>query len=132
MKALIIHVASAGEVICSTPLIRILKTQLDDIQRYYVTSTKGASALSENPYLNKVYTMDNGYLKLWIEIRKQKFDMIVDLDASPLSYGLSMLNGAQVYRMHRKKVAKWFRNRINPDAEPPPHLAIQYMNVVAS
>jgi ADP-heptose:LPS heptosyltransferase len=79
MKALVICGESLGEVVFSTPVIRAMKVELDDIHLHGLFPTEVAYAAKENPYLDVIHTQDGSFWKSVSNLRREKFDIVVNL-----------------------------------------------------
>ncbi|MBL7874470.1 MAG: glycosyl transferase, partial [Cyclobacteriaceae bacterium] len=53
MKILIIRFSSIGDIVLTTPVVRVLKTQVTDAEVHYVTKARYQSILQSNPYIDK-------------------------------------------------------------------------------
>lgn len=129
MKVLIIHAASAGEVIFSTPLIRAIKTHDADTGIYYVTTSSGKLALEENALVSATYDVKLGVRKLFRELQRHSFDMIIDLDRNFLSYVLTRLTRGRL--LYGPK-ANWLANFGRRKSTEQTHLVERYLRVLDS
>lgn len=129
MKILIIHIASAGEVIFSTPLIRALKTHFENAEVYYLTSVNGHLALAESPYLDKVYSVAKITTTVYTTLRSEKFNLIFDLDNNSASLILSMTLPGKVYRYQKRTFKSLLQDRFKLREKPTSHLVSRYMAV---
>lgn len=130
MKILIIHTGTTGEVLFCTPLIRSLRVQLDaSIQ--LITGPAGQLAIEENPYLDGVIDYSLGMLNAVRQVRRQRFDCIVDLDADLSSWLICASSGARhVYRRPRPRLASFLITRFKIDQFTGENLADQYLQLV--
>jgi len=132
MKVLIIHAASAGEVIFSTPLIRAIKTHDARAGIYYVTTSSGTLPLEENALVSATYDVKQGVLKLYRELQGHSFDMVIDLDRNFLSYILTRLTQGRL--LYGPK-ASWLTNfvrRKSAESTEQTHLVERYLRVLDS
>lgn len=97
MKVLILCTSSIGDIIFSTPLIRMLKVQLDEAEVHYGVPPDFFPVLEENPYLTKVLTLSGGWWERISKIRREKYDCIVDLEGAPFLW----LCGSSIFRCPR-------------------------------
>lgn len=130
MKVLIIHVAPAGDVVFSTPLIRGLKVHLDDAELYYVTSSAGAVVLEENPYLEKVYDSTLAYRDTWYALRKHRFDVVIDLTATLAAAFLTLFTRARIFRSKKRSMKTWFDLKKKNALSNNTHLVERYIDTV--
>ncbi len=85
MKILVIRFSSIGDIVLTTPVIRCLKNQIDDVETHVLTKKKFSSLYKTNPYINKVYEYDDSLKKNIEELRLENYDYIVDLQKNKRS-----------------------------------------------
>jgi ADP-heptose:LPS heptosyltransferase len=78
-KILIVRFSSIGDIILTTPVIRCLKLQRPDIDIHYLTKHKYSSLLNQNPYIQKIYTIDKEIGEVLPDLRLEQYDLIIDL-----------------------------------------------------
>ena len=85
MKILVIRFSSIGDIVLTTPVIRCLKNQIDDVEIHVLTKKKFSSLYKTNPYINKVYEYDDSLKKNIEELKLEDYDYIVDLQKNKRS-----------------------------------------------
>ena len=78
-KVLIIRFSSIGDIVWTTPVIRCIKEQLPGIELHYCTKIQYKSMVEANPHLNKIFYLENSLHDLIGDLKKEKYDFIVDL-----------------------------------------------------
>jgi heptosyltransferase-2 len=113
MKILFIKFGKAGDLIILTPLIEIVRKKLK-ANLMFLMSKKFYEILEGNPYIEKFYFIEDGFLKNVKELRKEKFDFVFDFDKKILStlYSIFLLP-AKIKRPKknsiRRKIAVIFK-----------------------
>lgn len=79
MKILILRFSSIGDIILTTPIVRCLKIQLPNAEIHYLTKSAFSSLLTNNLYIDKVYSYDKNLNEIIHILRNEKFDYIIDL-----------------------------------------------------
>lgn len=74
MKILVIRLSSIGDIVLTSPVVRILKKQLN-AEVHFLTKTNFSSWLSHNPYIDVIHHYEEGNNPL----KKEEFDLIIDL-----------------------------------------------------
>ena len=92
MKILLFRSGGIGDVLLSTPLIRVLKKQYPDASISYLCGRWSAGVLENNPHVSEVIPVDDSVffrffsrlrlIPLIFKIRKKRFDMVFILDKS--------------------------------------------------
>ncbi|MCK5700331.1 MAG: glycosyltransferase family 9 protein [Cyclobacteriaceae bacterium] len=78
-KILIIRFSSIGDIAWTTPVVRCIKQQIQGVELHYCTKIKYKSMLEANPYIDKLHYLEDSLGSLIQELKKEKFDFILDL-----------------------------------------------------
>ena len=128
-KVLIVRLSSMGDIIFHIPLANILKKNGYEVG--WVVSEKGYDLLKGNPCLDKVYLVPAkkwkkrkfkllnffDYLKILFEIRKEKYDIVLDCQQMFKSLIWTIFSGAKrrIITKHAKEFAQFGANEIVND-----------------
>ena len=99
MKFLIIQTAFIGDVVLATPMAEALD-QLDNVEVHFLVRKGNESLLENNPFIDRVWIWHKGQnklrnlFKLSTEIRKEKFDCIINLQRFASTGFLTWRSGA--------------------------------------
>lgn len=77
-KILIIRFSSIGDIVLTTPVIRCIKQQLN-AEVHFITKTGYRSILDTNPYIDKVYSIEQEFTEIVDQLRDENYDFVVDL-----------------------------------------------------
>jgi ADP-heptose:LPS heptosyltransferase len=117
-KILVIKLRAVGDVLLSTVVTKNLRLAFSEAQIDYLTEPPSVEVLNGNPYINKVHVHDRAKLggaNLIGFVRKQRYDLVIDLFGNPRTALITRLSGA------RYRVGYRFRGRTyayNIMAEP--------------
>jgi len=79
-KILIIRFSSIGDVVLTSPIVRCLKMQLDNVEIHYLTKNQYEQIVETNPFISKVYTIEKDELHMALrEMKKENYDYVIDL-----------------------------------------------------
>jgi len=111
-KILIIRLSSIGDIVLSTPLIRVLRNKFPNSQIDFIIKKEFSELLKYNPNLTNLieFNTENGFkelLRLKSQILKENYDLIIDIHNNLRSIFLRMFTGAHVVRIN-KRVFKRF------------------------
>jgi ADP-heptose:LPS heptosyltransferase len=83
MKILVIRLSSIGDIVLTTPVIRAIKEQLQDVELHFLTKKANELVVASNPHIDKIhfYTPDN-LSALMKELKAEQFQVVVDLQKS--------------------------------------------------
>lgn len=79
MKFLIIRFGSIGDIVLTTPVIRCLKKQLPGAEVHFIVGRAFKETIKNNPYLDKIHVEKKEVSSLLTELKKERFDYIIDL-----------------------------------------------------
>jgi len=129
MKILVIQFSSISEIVLSTPVIRILKSDLQHTV-HYLTKKEYFNNLVANPYLDKIHLLENSTTQSINELRKEKFDYIVDLQNNFQTRILKARIGKKSLLFKRLKFKHWLLVNFKLNLLPNVHVVERYLEVV--
>ena len=128
-KILIIRFSAMGDIILTTPIIRCLKKQGHDVHITYLTYQKNADILMFNPYIDRIWSISRMDGSTLLQIRAEKYDLIVDLHKNLKSLAVKLLAGVPiVHSFHKLNIKKWLYVRFKLDYMPEKHLVDRYFD----
>ena len=96
-RILIIKPRGIGDIVLSTIVLDNLHNHFKDVKIDYLTEHFAKHAVTNNPFVSKVLTMhkkDNVIKVAW-KIRKEKYDLIIDLWSNPRTAQITFLSGVK-------------------------------------
>jgi len=127
MKILIIRFSSIGDIVLTTPVVRVLKTQLDNPEIHYATKKQFAGLLTENPYVDKVHILDAKLWPLIKTLREEKFDCIVDLHNNLRTRIIKLSMNVKAYSFDKLNWEKWLLVNLKINRLPSLHIVDRYL-----
>lgn len=111
MKILVIQQKMIGDVLTSTILFEALRERYPNAQLHYLINTNTLSVVEQNPFIDKcirINPKDEKYffkmLRLCIELRQHRYDILIDCYSKLSSNFLSLLSKAKTkisyYKSH--------------------------------
>lgn len=131
MKILILRFSSIGDIVLTTPVIRTLKTQLADVEVHYATKKEYQPVLSENPYIDKLHSLEESLKNLIKSLKKEQFDLIIDLHNNLRTRIIKVRLGVKSYSFQKLNVEKWLLTNFKVNRLPNVHIVDRYMDSVA-
>lgn len=95
-----------GDVVMTSPVVRWLKLQLE-AEVHFITKKGFAGLVSCNPYIDRIWTMDNNFDKLISDLRSAQYDIVVDLHLSLRSRRLCFHLDVPVCSFDKLTIEKW-------------------------
>jgi len=129
MKALILRFSSIGDIVLTTPVIRALKTQLH-CEVHYATKAKFSEILVGNPYIDKVHCLNGSLNDLIAELKKERYDYVVDLHNSLRTLLIKSRLGVKSRSFNKLNFRKWLLVNFKINRMPNVHVVDRYMDAV--
>ena len=130
MKILIVRFSSIGDIVLTTPVVRVLKTQLDNAEIHYVTKIQFRGLLTENPYVDKIHVLEGELQPLIKELRSEKFDYIIDLHNNLRTRILKMALGVKSFSYNKLNWEKWLMVNFKINKLPSIHIVDRYLSTI--
>lgn len=99
---LLIHLRRIGDILLTTPAVRAIREFYPDKKITYLTEEPFYEVLSGNPYLDNVILLQEDekkdmkkYLQFLRNIRKKRFDLVIDFYGNPRSSLIAFVTGAK-------------------------------------
>lgn len=131
-KILIIRFSSIGDIVLTTPVIRNIKTQLEDCEVHYCTKDGYRSILEANPYVDKVHLLHGSLRELVHRLRSEKFDVIIDLHNNLRSSIIKGMLRIPAFTFDKINFKKWLMVNLKINKLPNRHIVDRYMDTVAT
>ncbi len=101
MKFLLIQLRRIGDVLMTTPSIRLLQESFPEAQLVFLTEAPADQVLRENPYLAEILILNRQQtiresVDFFRMIRQQQFEVVIDFFGNPRSALLSRFSGAPI------------------------------------
>lgn len=129
MKILVIRLSSIGDIVLTTPVIRALKIQLDDVIIHYCAKSQYCLLLEDNPYLDLIFPFSdtNAFYR---ELKRQQYDFVVDLQKNFMSYKISRKLKVPRGSFPKLNFEKWLMVNLKINQLPKLNIVDRYMAAV--
>ncbi|HRH64851.1 MAG TPA: glycosyltransferase family 9 protein [Bacteroidia bacterium] len=131
-KFLILRFSSIGDIVLTTPVIRCLKKQVPDAEVHYLTKRSFASVLLGNPYIDKLYFLENNFHEIVGQLRQEKYDAVIDLHHNQRSLRLKTTLGVKSYSFRKLNIEKWLLVNFHINKLPGIHIVDRYLETLTS
>jgi len=132
VKVLVVRFSSIGDIVLTTPVLRGLKEQIENIEIHYLTKKQFAPILQENPRIDKIYTIDNHIDELVDDLKKEKYAFIIDLHNNLRTKSLKFKLRRPSKSINKLNWKKWFFVQLKINTMPRKHIVDRYFETVAS
>jgi len=129
-KILIIRFSSIGDIVLTTPVLRVLKQQMG-AEVHFLTKQPFAAILETNPNVDKVYILTEDINDVIGELKKEEYDAIVDLHHNLRSQRIKLALGKPATSFAKLNVQKWVMVNFHIDQLPSVHIVDRYLETIA-
>ncbi len=130
LKILIIRFSSIGDIVLTSPVIRCLKKQVNGIELHYLTKKAFETVLAGNPQLDKIHYLENSLSDCIQELKKEKFDYIIDLHHNLRTSWIKTKLGVSSSSFDKLNWQKWLLVNLKRNTLPPVHIVDRYLETV--
>ncbi|HTC19233.1 MAG TPA: glycosyltransferase family 9 protein [bacterium] len=112
-KILVIRLRAIGDIVLSTPVLRALRKAFPAAQIHFATYAVNEPLLRHNPNLNRLMVNPANHssslekFRFFRAIRRERYDWVFDLEATPRSAWLTLATGAPQRVGYAFRVRKW-------------------------
>jgi len=131
-KILIIRFSSIGDIVLTTPVVRCIKEQKPEIEIHYLTKKSFKTLLENNPYISKIHTIEKNVNEVIAELKKEKFDFIVDLHNNLRSTHTKLQLGKKSASFKKLNFKKWILVNFKINQMPAMHIVDRYIETTSS
>lgn len=132
MRFLILRFSSIGDIVLTTPVIRLLRKKFPDAVIDYATKQQYEICVRHNPYLNTIHCL-NPNQSLWNFIKNlPKYDYIIDLHNNLRTFQIKALLRTKSYSFDKLNIKKWLYTTFKINTLPPVHIVDRYLATLQS
>lgn len=119
-RILLIQLRQVGDVILTTPIAHILKQALPEARISFLTESPSHHLLAHNPYIDEVIVTKRKdglwpTLRTIWQLRRRRFDAVLDFMSNPRSAQLAFGSGAAMRISYPKKGrGRLYTHQVNP------------------
>ncbi len=125
MKLLVIRFSSIGDIVLTTPVLRVLKTQLN-AEVHFATKKSYSFVLEANPHIDKFHFLDESLLDLIKRLKKERFDFVVDLHNNLRTKIICLSLGRPFRSFPKLNFHKWLWINFKVNLMPKLHIVDRY------
>ncbi len=131
-KFLIIRFSSIGDIVLTTPIVRCLKLQYPEAEVHYVTKKSYKTLLENNPYIDKIFTLEKSLNDLVKQLKLEEYDYVIDLHNNLRTSIIKLGLGVKSFSFDKLNFQKWILVKFKKNIMPNVHIVDRYMKTVES
>ena len=129
LKILVVRFSSIGDIVLTTPVVRMLKKQLN-AQVHFLTKSAYVSLLKNNPYIDSVYQIDASINEVIGDLKKENYDYVIDLHNNLRTQILKFRLGMPAKSFNKLNMEKFMLTNFKLDMMPKIHIVDRYLETV--
>jgi len=117
--------------VLTTPVIRCLKQQIENIEIHYLTKSQFKNIVSTNIYIDKVHTLDTSLANTITLLRQENYDGVIDLHNNLRTQRVKLALNKPSHSFKKLNFKKWLLVKFKTNHLPAIHIVDRYMETVA-
>jgi len=130
-KILIIRFSSIGDIVLTTPVIRMAKEQIPNAEVHFLTKASFASILSNNPHIDKLHSVENNLMQVVSDLKKENFDWIIDLHNNLRTARIKRTLKRPSKSFNKLNIEKWLLVNLKKNKLPNVHIVDRYLDTLS-
>lgn len=129
-KILLIRFSSIGDIVLTTPIVRCIKQQLPEVELHVLTKSSFRSIYAANPNIDKVFELHGNMKELISQLRKERYDFVVDLHKNWRSLRVRMALHCPSSSFPKLDFRKFLYTKLKIGKLPQVHIVDRYFRAV--
>lgn len=129
-KILIIRFSSIGDIVLTSPVVRCVKKQIPGATIHMLTKSVYAPMLEANPHIDKIYSFHKGLHEVIPKLRKEHYDLIIDLHKNLRSLRVRIALWKKTYSFQKLNFRKLWYTVTKQNVMPDKHIVDRYLDSV--
>lgn len=131
LKILVIRFSSIGDIVLTTPVLRVLHMQLG-AEVHFLTKAAFAPIVSVNPHVTRVITLGEDFGSMLGELREQQYDHVLDLHHNLRTQRIRLALHRPFTAFSKLNFEKWLLTRFGINRLPDQHIVERYLAAASS
>lgn len=132
MRFLLLRFSSIGDIVLTTPVIRCLKLQFDSAEIHFIVKKQYADVLKHNPYIDKLWLLDDNVDELISDLKNTKIDFVIDLHKNLRTFNIKRKLSLKAISFNKINIEKWLMVNLKINRLPEVHIVDRYMETLKS
>ena len=129
LKILVVRFSSIGDIVLTTPVVRMLKTQLNT-EVHFLTKAPFVSLFKNNPYVDSVFQIDKSINEVISDLKKENYDYVIDLHNNLRTQILKITLGVAAKSFNKLNWEKFLLTNFKTNILPDVHIVDRYLDTV--
>ena len=131
LKILVVRFSSIGDIVLTTPVVRMLKKQLN-AEVHFLTKAPFIVLFKNNPNVDSVFQINNSIREVISDLKKENYDYVIDLHHNFRTRILKFRLGVSSRSFKKLNMEKLILTIFKIDSLPKVHIVDRYLDAVTS
>ena len=131
LKFLIIRFSSIGDIVLTSPIVRLIKLKFPDCELHFLTKKKFSFLLEHNPNIDKVIEFDDSLKPILESIKDNKYDYLIDLHNNLRTRRIKNALSIPDFTIDKLNFKKWLLVNLKIDNLPKTHIVERYIDTLS-
>lgn len=122
--------SSIGDIVLTSPVVRIIKNQVENSQVHFLTKTQFSQVVENNPNIDKVHLFNNNLNELIEVLRNEDFDYIIDLHNNLRTRKIKQKLKIVAFSFNKLNYEKWLLVNFKKNKLPNIHIVDRYLDTL--
>ncbi len=129
LKILVVRFSSIGDIVLTTPVVRMLKTQLN-AEVHFLTKAPFVSLFKNNPYVDSVFQINKSINEVISDLKTENYDYVIDLHSNLRTQILKLKLGVIAKSYNKLNWEKFLLTNFKTNILPDVHIVDRYLDTV--
>ena len=129
LKILVVRFSSIGDIVLTTPVVRMLKRQLS-AEVHFLTKEPFVSLFKNNPNVDAVFQINDSIREVISDLKKENYNYVIDLHNNLRTQILKFRLGVDAKSFNKINWEKFLLTRFKKNILPDVHIVDRYLDSV--
>ena len=129
LKILVVRFSSIGDIVLTTPVVRMLKKQLN-AQVHFLTKAPFVTLFKNNPNVDAVFQINDSIKEVISDLKKENYDYVIDLHNNLRTQILKIRLGVGAKSFNKLNWEKFLLTSFKKNILPDVHIVDRYLDTV--
>ncbi len=130
VKFLVIRFSSIGDIVLTSPVVRMIKHQVENAEVHFLTKEQFGFLVNENPNIDKVHLLKKDWQSLIEELKSENFDHIIDLHNNLRTRRIKSALNIPAFTLDKLNIKKWLLVNLKINKMPEKHIVERYLDTL--
>ena len=129
LKILVVRFSSIGDIVLTTPVLRMLKEQLN-AEVHFLTKAPFVALFKNNPNVDAVFQINDSIREVISDLKKENYDYVIDLHNNLRTQILKLRLGVTTKSFNKINWEKFLSTTFKKTLLPDVHIVDRYLDTV--